>query len=163
MADQAGHLTPTVASQAEPHNTSTTSWTLRLAELIGADRADSLQSSVWWPPLITTVDHAMQRGWRLDDLLGAARIDAGSVDAAQALVWRISLLADPTPPTDEPGEPPFSAAPLEPWNNAEPPSAETAFAARDDITTRPASTADAVFIGAADRDCGWSRIWRSRP
>ena len=77
--------------------------------------------------------------------------DAGSVDAAQALVWRISLLADPMP-TDEPGEPPFSAAPSEPWNNAEPPSVETAFGARDDITTRPAGTADAVFSGPADRD-----------
>ena len=77
--------------------------------------------------------------------------DAGSVDAAQALVWRISLLADPMP-TDEPGEPPFSAAPLEPWNNAEPPSVEIAFGARDDITTRPAGTTDAVFSGPADQD-----------
>ena len=70
--------------------------------------------------------------------------DAGSVDAAQPLVWRISLLADPTP-TDEPGEPPFSAAPLEPWNSAEPPSVEIAFGAPDGITTRPAGTADAVY------------------
>ena len=66
-------------------------------------------------------------------------------------LWRISLLADPMP-TDEPGEPPFSAAPSDPWNNAEPPSAETAFGARDDITTRPAGTADAVFSGPADQD-----------
>ena len=94
-----------------PDHTFTTAWTTRLAELIGADQADTLQSSVWWPALVTAVDQALQRGWRLDDLLGAAGMpDAGSVDAAQALVWRISLLADPTP-TDEPGEPPFSAAP----------------------------------------------------
>jgi hypothetical protein len=77
--------------------------------------------------------------------------DAGSVDAAQALVWRISLVADPTP-TDEPGDPPFSAAPLEPWSNAEPPSVEIAFGARDDVKTRPAGTTDAVYSGPADQD-----------
>jgi DNA primase catalytic core len=146
------HLSPTVAAQADTDHTFTTVRSTRLTELIGADRADSLQSSVWWPALVTAVDHALQQGWRLDDLLGAVNLDAGSVDAAQALVWRISLLADPTP-TDEPGEPPFSAAPLEPWNNAEPPSVEIAFGARDDITARPAITTDAVYSGPADQDC----------
>jgi DNA primase catalytic core len=142
------HLTPAVASQAEPHNSFTTAWTLRPAELIGADLADTLQASVWWPALVTALDHALQRGWRLDDLLRAAGIpDAGSVDAAQALLWRISLLADPTP-TDDEGEPPFSAAPLEPWNNAEPPSVEIAFGALDNSTTKPAGT----FSGPAARD-----------
>ena len=136
-----------------PDHTLTTVRTTRLTELIGADRADTLQASRWWPALVTAVDHALQRGWRLDDLLGAAGMpDAGSVDAGQALVWRISLLADPTPTDEEPGEPPFSAAPSDPWNNAEPPSAETAFGARDDITTRPAGTTDAVLSGPADQD-----------
>jgi DNA primase catalytic core len=144
-------LIPTVTAQADTGHTFTTVRSTRLIELIGADRADTLQSSPWWPALVTAVDHAVQRGWRLEDLLGAARIDAGYVDAAQALLWRISLLADPTP-TDEPGEPPFSAAPLEPWNNAEPPSVEINFGARDDITTRPAGTTDAVSSGPAVRD-----------
>jgi DNA primase catalytic core len=144
------HPTPTVTAQADSHPTLTTAWTTRLAEHVGNDRSDTLQASRWWPALVTAVDHALQRGWRLNDLLGAARIpDAESVDAAQALVWRTSLLADPIP-TDEPGEPPFSAAPLEPWNNAAPPSVETAFG--DDITTRPADTTDAVYSGPADRD-----------
>jgi hypothetical protein len=146
------HLTPTVAAEADTGHTFTAVRSTRLIELIGADQAETLQSSVWWPALVTAVDHALQRGWRLDDLLGAAGIpDAGSVDAAQALVWRISLLADPMS-TDEPGEPPFSAAPLEPWNNAEPPSVEIAFGARDDITARPADTTDAVYSGPADHD-----------
>ena len=39
------HLTPTVAAQADTGHTFTTAWTSRLAELIGADRADTLQSS----------------------------------------------------------------------------------------------------------------------
>jgi DNA primase catalytic core len=146
------HLTPTVTAQAELHNIFTAALTSRLPELVGKDRSDSLQSSRWWPALVTAVDHALQRGWRLDDLLGAAGMpDAGSVDAAQALVWRTSLLADPMP-TDEPGEPLLGAAPLEPWNNAEPPSAETAFGTRDDITARPAGTPDAVYSGPADQD-----------
>jgi hypothetical protein len=148
------HLTPTVTAQADTDHTVTTAWTSRLAELIGADRADTLRSSRWWPPLVTAVDHALQRGWRLNDLLGGASMpDAGSVDTAQALLWRISLLAEPIP-TDEPGEQPFSAAPLEPWNNTEPPSVEIAFSARDHITTRPADATHAVYSGPADRDSG---------
>ena len=156
------HLTPTVTAQADPDHTVTTAWTSRLTELVGADRADTLQSSRWWPPLVTAVDHALQRGWRLDDLLGAAGMpDAGSVDAAQALVWRTSLLADPIS-TDEPGEPLSSAAPRDLRPNTEPPSVETGFGARDDITTRPAGTADAV-LAARRIGTGWSRIWRSQP
>jgi DNA primase catalytic core len=143
------HLTPTVATQADTGHTFTTVRSTRLTELIRADRADTLQASRWWPALVTAVDHALQRGWRLVDLLGAAGMpDGGSVDAAQALVWRISLLADPMPAEEDPGEPPFSAAPLEPWSNTEPPSAETAFAALDNVTARPAGT----FSGPADQD-----------
>jgi hypothetical protein len=145
------HLSPAVAAQADTVHTFATVRSTRLIELIGADRADSLQASRWWPPLVTAVDHALQRGWRLNDLLGAAGMpDAGFMDAAQALVWRISLLADLTS-TDEPGEPPFSAAPLEAWNNAEPPSVEIAFGALDRVSTKPASTTDALLSGPADR------------
>src|SRR5215210_2645670 len=122
------HLTPTVAAQADTGHTFTAVRSTRLIELIGADRADSLQASVWWPALVTAVDHALQRGWRLDDLLGAAGMpDAGSVDAAQALVWRISLLADPIPADEDPGEPLSSAAPPDLRPNAEPPSLQIAF------------------------------------
>jgi DNA primase catalytic core len=147
------HLTPTVTAQADPDHTYTTAWSARLAELIGADRADTLQSSKWWPPLVAAVDHAVQRGWRLDDLFGAADMpDAGSVDAAQALVWRISLMADPMPTDEDPGEPLSGSAPPDLRRSAEPSSVETPFVARDDITTRPAPTAGAVLSGPADRD-----------
>ena len=116
------HLTPTVAAQADTDHTFTTAWTPRLVELIGADRADSLQASRWWPPLVTAVDHALQRGWQLDDLIGTARVpEAGSVDAAQALVWRTSLLADPMPTDEEPGEPLSIAAPPDMRPNTQPP------------------------------------------
>jgi DNA primase catalytic core len=147
------HLTPAVTAQADTGHTVTTVRSTRLIELIGADRADLLQASLWWPALVTAVDHALQRGWRLEDLLGAAGMpDAGPVDAAQALVWHISLLADPIPTDEDPGEPLLGAAPTLPWDSAEPPSVEIAFGARDDITTRPSRTAAAVFGGPADRD-----------
>ena len=105
----------------------------------------------WWPALVAAVDHAVQRGWRLDDLLRTPVPGIGSVDQGQALLWRISLLANPMP-TDEPGETPFSAAPPELAPNTEPPFVEIAFGARDDITTAPAATTDAVLSGPADRD-----------
>jgi DNA primase catalytic core len=147
------HLTPPVTAQADTDHTVTTAWTSRLDELVGADLADSLQASRWWPALVTAVDHALQRGWRLNDLLGGASMpDAESVDAAQALVWRTSLLADPMPTDEDPGEPLPGAGPPDLRPNTEPPSAETAFGARDDISTRPATTTDAVLSGPADRD-----------
>jgi DNA primase catalytic core len=145
------HLTPPVAAQVDLHQTLTRTWTPRLAELVGKDRSDTLRSSPWWPPLVTAVDHALQRGWQLDDLLRTPIPGNGSVDQAQALLCHISLLADPVP-TDEPGEPLFNAAPFDMRSNTEPPSADTAFRARDDISTRPATTPDAVFSGPSDRD-----------
>ena len=73
VADQR-QLTPTVTAQADTGHTFATVRSARLTELIGADQADTLQSSRRWLPLITAVDHALQRGWRLDDILGAAVI-----------------------------------------------------------------------------------------
>jgi hypothetical protein len=113
------HLTPTVAANVDTDHTHATTWTPRLDELLGADRADALQSSRWWPPLITAVDQALQRGWRLDDLLGAAdRPQDGFDDLGQALLWRIVLLTDPTP-TDEPYEPFLDSAPPDKWPDTE--------------------------------------------
>jgi hypothetical protein len=147
------HLSPPVTA-----HTVTTACTLRLAELVGAD---SLQASHWWPALVTAVDHALQRGWRLDDLVGAAGMpDAGSVDAAQALVWRISLLANPIP-TDEPAEPLLGAAPLDRWTmlsrrSRRPPSAPRT-TSPPDPPVRPTRSTGARLFGT-----GWSRTWRSQ-
>ena len=145
------HLTPAVAAQADTDHTFTTAWTSRLAELVGKAQSHTLQASRWWPALVAAVDHAVQRGWRLDDLLRTPVPGIGSVDQGQALLWRISLLANPMP-TDEPSETPFSAAPPELAPNTEPPFVEIAFGARDDIPTAPATTTDAVLSGPADRD-----------
>jgi DNA primase catalytic core len=56
------------------------------------------------------------------------------------------------PPTRAPGEPLLGAEPPDLRPNAEPPSAETIFGAREDISTRPATTTDAVLSGPVVRD-----------
>jgi hypothetical protein len=144
------HLTPTVAAQVDTDHTRATTWTLQLAELLGAERADDLQSSRWWPPLVKAVDQAMQRGWQLNDLLGAAGSQGGSVDAGEALVWRISLLIDPIP-SDELYEPFLDSAPPDMWPDTEP-GAGTVSTARDEIAIPPSSVADMVIDDAASQD-----------
>ena len=80
------HLNPAVSAQISDPASPTVPWESRLAELIGTDRAQLIQTSPWWPTLVTTVDHALQRGWRLDDLISAP--DSGptptDVDHCQA-------------------------------------------------------------------------------
>ena len=142
---------PAAAAQVDSQQTLTRTWTPWLAELVGKERSDTLRSSPWWPSLVTAVDHALQRGWQLDDLLRAVNLDA-SVDAVQAPLWHVSLLTDPVPDNEDSGEPLFSGAPPDLRHNTEPPSAETVFGARDDITTRPIGPADAVFGGPAAQD-----------
>ena len=67
-------------------------------------RATAMQTSAWWPALVTVVDHALARGQTLDALLSIAGTHDPEVDLddAQALVWRVSLLTDPTPADDTP-------------------------------------------------------------
>jgi DNA primase catalytic core len=146
------HLTPKVAAQVDSGRVDTSAWIPRLAELLGADRADIPRSSPWWPPLVSAVGHALQRGWRLDDLLkGAITPQDGSVDEAQAL-WRISLLTDPMP-NDEPYEPFLDTAPSDPSPNTDPPLATRTVdvAARDEMVTTPNSPADAAVSDLMDQ------------
>ena len=94
------HLTPAVAARLDhDHVTLITNWLPTLEALLGNQRAHQLQTSPWWPALVTTVESALARGWRLDNLIGRTTPDA-DVDDCQALLWRTSLLLDPLP--DEP-------------------------------------------------------------
>ncbi|MGL5823386.1 MAG: MobF family relaxase [Nocardioides sp.] len=124
----ARHLTPAVAAQAgDPtHHGHLTTWTTQLTELLGPDRTNRLHTSSWWPALAANIDHALQRGWQLADLLGTttspAAVDVGiDVDECQALVWRTSIALDPIPhehphpePEDLDGPPPDAWAGVEP-------------------------------------------------
>ena len=100
------HLPPSLSAQINPNATFTSPWESKLAELVGAERAEALQASPWWPALVTAVDHGLQRGWRIEDLLRATTSGphAAAVDQCQAMVWRISVALDPLP-DDEPHEP----------------------------------------------------------
>jgi hypothetical protein len=145
------HLTPTVAAHIDTDHTDATTWTFRLDELIGAEPADDLQSSRWWPPLVTAVGHGLQRGWRLDELVRAAGSPQdGSVDLCQALLWRISLLTDPIP-TDDPYEPFLDPAQPDMWRDTKP-GARIISSARDEKAIPPSSVADIVVGEAAGLD-----------
>lgn len=93
----AQHLTPAVDSTAGPDQLLSTAWVPTLTSRLGDDRAQAMQTSTWWPALVTTVDHALQRGWSLDDLAATAPAPGTDVDDAAAMTWTIStLLDDPT-------------------------------------------------------------------
>ncbi|WP_299520562.1 MobF family relaxase [uncultured Serinicoccus sp.] len=93
----AQHLAPAVDSTAGPDQLLSTAWVPTLTSKLGDDRAQAMQTSTWWPALVTTVDHALQRGWSLDDLAATAPAPGTDVDDAAAMTWTIStLLDDPT-------------------------------------------------------------------
>ncbi|MFB9733453.1 MobF family relaxase [Ornithinimicrobium kibberense] len=93
----AQHLTPAVDTTAGPDQLLSTTWVPTLTSKLGEHRAQAMQTSTWWPALVTTVDHALQRGWSLDDLAATAPTPGTDVDDAAAMTWTIStLLDDPT-------------------------------------------------------------------
>jgi DNA primase catalytic core len=99
------HLPPGLSAQVNRNATFTKPWKSRLAEHVGAERAEILHASPWWPALVTAVDQGLQRGWRLENLLRATTSGPAGpdVDQCQAMVWRISVALDPLP-DDEPHE-----------------------------------------------------------
>ncbi|MFK5634243.1 MobF family relaxase [Ornithinimicrobium sp. LYQ103] len=93
----AEHLAPAVDSTAGPDQLLSAAWVPTLTNKLGDDRAQAMRSSTWWPALVTTVDHALQRGWSLDDLAATAPAPGADVDDAAAMTWTISTLqGDPT-------------------------------------------------------------------
>jgi len=119
----ARHLTPDIATAVQGDQPLTAVWTTTLADTIGADRADELQSSPWWPALVAAVDHGIQQGWTPSSLLdtSAPATDA-NLDECLALVWRISILTNPPQAYDD--EPPVPDAHDEPpadlWHGHQP-------------------------------------------
>jgi DNA primase catalytic core len=145
------HLTSAIADQVDTGHTHATTLTSRLDELLGAERADALQSSRLWPPLVTAVGQALQRGWQLHDLLGAAGNSGdGSMDEGQALLWRIWLLTGPIS-TDGPYEPFLDSAPPDMWLDTQP-GGGIVSTARDEIAIPPSSVADMAVGEAASLD-----------
>ncbi len=116
----AEHLTPAVATGTGTGQPLTTDWAPTLAQHLGQQRAVRMQASRWWPALVTTVDHALHRGWSLERLARTAPASGSDVDDAQAMTWTIStLLDDPThqhglPRVQDPADPGAELSPFEP-------------------------------------------------
>ena len=134
----AGRLSPAVAAQLnhDSDHTLSTSWAPRLVEILGAQRAERIQNSTWWPTLVTVVDHALQRGWQVDTLLGCDRgsasvgTEADGLDECRAMVWRASIALDPVPAAEDsyaadessiPDPQGHGAPPEDMWDGVEPP------------------------------------------
>ena len=124
-------LSPAVANHVDDQHDLTPTWAHRLSNSIGPDHAAQMQDSPWWPALVTVIDHALARGQQLDTLIDmAGALDQGvdgDLDQCQAMVWRLSILADPpsplqdredqvAPPDDEYADMPPDA---EPWRPAQ--------------------------------------------
>ena len=98
----ARQLTPAVAEGADTTHRLTTEWFDHFTQALSPQTGD-LAASPWWPALVATIEHGLQRGWQLDQLLDDARrtpTDA-QLDPCQAWVWRLSLLTNPTPSDEE--------------------------------------------------------------
>jgi DNA primase catalytic core len=108
------HVEPAVAATASSAGALTAPWVEALVEHVGPERAEQVRSSQFWPALVTVVDHALQRGHRLIDLLDTTGRDTIGVDVDEchAMVWRISVRADPPGPDLDPLEPDVAPADL---------------------------------------------------
>jgi DNA primase catalytic core len=145
------HLNPDLLTRVNRDATATGPWEYRLAELIGAERADAVHASPWWPALVAAVDHGLQRGWRLEDLLhrSSSRPAAADVDQCQAMLWRISVALDPE---DERYKPHPSSRPDALWHASAPLTAERATATPSDEDSAFAPATEATLAEPTDGD-----------
>jgi DNA primase catalytic core len=147
------HLNPALSAQINRPAVPTVPWESRLAELIGTDRAQLIQTSPWWPALVTAVDQALQRGWRLEDLISApdSGLSPTDVDQCQAIVWRISIALEPVR-ADDGDQPRPSFVSDEASIAGEPPATESALAAPADGTSAVGTAAAATPGDPADNE-----------
>ncbi|MGJ7442999.1 hypothetical protein, partial [Aquipuribacter sp. MA13-6] len=116
-------------------------WATDLQQVLGDERAKTVMASPWWPGLVTVVDHGLARGWHPHALLSAAappalrtqtasdttaaasagdlRAGDGEGDECLAVVWRASVLTDPTP-ADVDYDALEDPAPPDLWDGVEP-------------------------------------------
>jgi DNA primase catalytic core len=144
-----GHLTPAVAEAVDTDHHLATQWLPAFTERLG-DTAHELQASPWWPALVTTIEHGLQRGWPLHQLLDETRglgADAGRTDPCQALVWRLSLLTDAHDLADEDRYDPADEPPDDLTHDWTPTHAAAPTVTRTDAVQEPA---DAEFVELDD-------------
>ena len=106
----ARYLSPAVldASDRSPAPNTDPDWTPVLNTLLGAAPAHRVRADPAWPALIAAVANAQHNGWQPPHLLEVATAFATdqtgqpvpASDLAEALVWRVTTLADPEPLDD---------------------------------------------------------------
>ncbi|MGJ7452812.1 hypothetical protein ACR80R_18230, partial [Aquipuribacter sp. MA13-13] len=131
----------------------TAGWAADLQQVLGDERAKTVMASPWWPALVTVIDHGLRRGWHPHALLSAAappplrtqtasdttakasagdlRADGGDGrdgDECLAMVWRASVLTDPTP-ADVDHDALEDPAPPDLWDGVEPDTTHLVIAA----------------------------------
>jgi DNA primase catalytic core len=149
------HLNPALSAQTNRPAVPTVPWESRLAELVGTDRAQLIQTSPWWPALVTAVDHARQRGWRLEDLISAPNSDLSptDVDQCQAMLWRISVALEPVLADDR--DQPAAATPADPADNERYIEADLAVAAMLRDVAGPPEQTDGDVTRMFTRAMAW--------
>jgi DNA primase catalytic core len=145
------HLNPALLTRINHDTIVTAVWESRLAELVGAEHAETLQASPWWPALVTALDHRLQRGWRLEDLLrpSSSKPAAADVDECQAMLWRIPVALDPE---DERYKPHPSSRSDAPWHASAPLTAERATTTRSEATSTVPPATEATLADPANSD-----------
>jgi hypothetical protein len=144
------HLNPALLTPGNRDTTVTAAWESRVAEIIGAERAEAVQASPWWPALVTAVDHGLQRGWRLEDVLrlsSSRRPAAADVDQCQAMLWRIPVALDAE---DERYKPHPSSRSDAVWHASPPLTAERATATPSDPDSNMAPATEASLAEPTD-------------
>ncbi|PKQ24865.1 MAG: transfer protein Tra [Actinobacteria bacterium HGW-Actinobacteria-5] len=117
----AKHLAPAVAQAVDTDHHISTAWLDDFTGRVG-DISRDLQSSPWWPSLVTSIERGLQRGWPLERLLQETQTltDAGHTDLCQAWVWRLSLLTDSHEQAEEDRDDPGQAPPADLYDGWEP-------------------------------------------
>ena len=59
-------IAPAVAQEIDRGHTLTSDWVPALAAKIGDSGVEQMRASSWWPALVSSIDHALQRGWPRD-------------------------------------------------------------------------------------------------
>lgn len=99
------------------------SWLPNLVDAVGEERAEAMRASSSWPSLVSAVEHSLERGMPLQDVMATAAQPDGDLDEAMAMIWRLAVLADPPAETDDGDLPhPEDEPPEDLWHGTEPPA-----------------------------------------
>lgn len=99
------------------------SWLPDLVATVGEERAANMRASSSWSSLVAAVEHNLERGMPLPDVMATASRPDGDLDESMAMIWRLAVLADPPPHAEDAELPhPEDEPPEDLWHGTEPPA-----------------------------------------